>query len=116
MRHVDVHPFFVPDCFPCKVLSISVTVRPSAQASMEGRWDRDMPAYSRLRMNGLQPPRIDGCAELEGRASTQQEVEMGRIFARAEMPKVAEGMELAREMREFAFDQGISTIVKPKES
>ncbi|MFP4512087.1 MAG: hypothetical protein ACLFRV_03965 [Acidimicrobiales bacterium] len=31
----------------------------------EARWHRDMPAYKRLRRDGLQPPQIDGSARLE---------------------------------------------------
>lgn len=59
-----------------------------------------MPAYKRLRKNGLQPKAIDGCAELESKATTQQEVEMGRIFSKEQMPSVMEGIERAKEIRE----------------
>jgi hypothetical protein len=76
---------------------------------MERRWERDMPAYKRLRDNGLQPKGIDGSGDLETRASTQVEVEMGKIFRKEDMPKVQEGMALAREMREFIADGGTPT-------
>jgi hypothetical protein len=39
------------------------------------KFDADMDAYSRLRKDGLQPPRVDGSAELEKRANTREEVE-----------------------------------------
>lgn len=64
---------------------ISVAATPSKAAvardavAREGRWDKDMPAYKRLRDNGLQPKSIDGCAELETRATTKTEVERGRV-------------------------------------
>lgn len=87
----------------------SVSVAPSATPSRSGgvdalsvkrrerEWDKDMPAYRRLRADGTQPKNIDGCAELEARASTRDEITMGHIFSKAELPKVREGMELAKE-------------------
>lgn len=41
----------------------------------EKRWQKDIPAYRRLRGNGLQPPRIDGAAEVEQRATSAAQVE-----------------------------------------
>ena len=32
------------------------------------RWDKDMPAYKRLRQQGFQPRSIDGSAEVERKA------------------------------------------------
>lgn len=61
-----------------------------------------MPAYKRMRDNGLQPPHIDGCAELESRASTQAEVELGRVLSADQIPFAVEGMESARQLREDA--------------
>lgn len=40
---------------------------------------RDRDAYKRLRSDGLQPPQIDGCAQLEKRATTPTEVESGQL-------------------------------------
>lgn len=94
-------------CFKHKLRSIQFNPAPAPQTLMERRWQRDMPAYKRLRDSGLQPKAIDGSADLETRASTQIEVEMGHIFRPDEMPKVREGMEAAREMREFVADNGI---------
>lgn len=66
----------------------------------EQQWHRDMPAYKRLRMNGLQPRSIDGCAELETRAHDRIEVEMGHVFPdRKDLAKAQEGMRLAEELR-----------------
>ena len=47
---------------------------------LEKRWHRDMHAYKRLRDQGLQPPRIDGCADLEVNATTRFEVESGMAY------------------------------------
>lgn len=89
---------------------LSVSVSPSATPSRgqgqdalsirrtEKRWEADMPAYRRLRADGTQPKNIDGCAELEARASSRDEITMGHIFTKAELPKVREGMELAKEL------------------
>lgn len=38
-----------------------------------------MPAYKRLRADGLQPKRIDGCAEIEKKAKESWQVETGLI-------------------------------------
>lgn len=43
----------------------------------ERNWNKDMPAYKRLREEGLQPRRIDGAAEVEKRAKEKWQVETG---------------------------------------
>lgn len=48
--------------------------------SREKRWEKDMPAYKALRAQGLQPPRIDGSAELMANAETRFEVESGQVL------------------------------------
>jgi hypothetical protein len=64
---------------------ISVNATPNKGASAreiqarEDRWDKDMPAYKRLRNSGLQPRGVDGSAELEARGTSRLEIEMGRI-------------------------------------
>lgn len=44
----------------------------------EKNWDRDMPAYKRLRKQGLQPRGIDGAGDIEALADSPLEVEMGK--------------------------------------
>lgn len=51
----------------------------SEKSEMEKRWNKDMPAYKRLRQNGLQPKQIDGSAELEKKAKHEWQVETGII-------------------------------------
>lgn len=41
----------------------------------EKRWSRDIPAYRRLRAEGLRPPRIDGAARAEATAASPAQVE-----------------------------------------
>ena len=112
--HTDRHPEFVDGCFACKLRSVHYGGPPSPQTLMEARWERDMPAYARLRRNGLQPKAIDGCSTLEQHAETQLEVEMGALFTKEQMPSVLTGMEIARELKESADDAGISTLVRPQ--
>lgn len=78
----------MPNRFP-EVVSINRT---------DGRWHKDMPAYRRLRLNGIQPPRIDDCAILEQRATEQFEVEMGKLVPENRKDQVREGLAIAQEM------------------
>jgi hypothetical protein len=43
----------------------------------ERGWNVDMPAYKRLRREGLQPKKIDGAAEVEKKAEHKWQVETG---------------------------------------
>lgn len=86
-------------CFKHKLRSIQFAGRGKTKTSqMEAQWDKDMPAYKRLRRNGLQPPSTKGCAELEKRANSQHEIELGHLFEKKDIPKVEEGMALSREL------------------
>jgi len=53
--------------------------KPTQQAQLESQFAKDREAYRRLRQNGLQPPRIDGCAVLEKHATTKTEIETGAV-------------------------------------
>lgn len=79
---------------PCKCESyrahlLSIGVAASAMPSRRGAvaateakeraLHRDRDAYKRLRQNGLQPPSVDGSARLEQRATTEAQVESGRV-------------------------------------
>jgi len=84
MKHMETHPNLdVEGCFGCRVAGVSfgansTTTRGSQVAEINQRaknWDKDMPAYKRLRANCVQPKGIDGAAALEAKASTVAEVE-----------------------------------------
>lgn len=62
------------------------------------QWDRDMGAYKRIRANGVQPPRIDDCAELESKATDQFEIEEAKIVPKHLHSTVKEGMAIAQAM------------------
>lgn len=87
MKHRETHPGLdVEGCFGCKIAGVRMginesTTRGSEVAKINERarnWDKDMPAYKRLRQNGLQPKSIDGSAALEAKAETAAQVE-GRV-------------------------------------
>ena len=75
-------------CFRCKALTISISAHALetkgkpvvAIDKKEGGWKVDIPAYRRLRKQGLQPKSIDGSARIEARAETKAEVELGKII------------------------------------
>lgn len=84
MKHAETHPGLdVEGCFGCRVAGISFgansTTTRGSQVDAANRtaknWDKDMPAYKRLRQNGLQPRSIDGAAALEARATSAAQVE-----------------------------------------
>ena len=86
MIHQQTHPTLdVEGCFACRVSGIrmsmnTTTTRGQNVASIndtERNWQKDMPAYKRLRKEGLQPKRIDGAAEIEKKAEHKWQVETG---------------------------------------
>lgn len=46
----------------------------------EARWNRDIPAYQRMRAKGMQPPQIDGSAALEDKADDQLDIDYSRFY------------------------------------
>lgn len=88
MKHAEVHPSLdVEGCFGCKVANVRVGsnstttrgARVEAVNQTERNWQKDMPAYKRLRKEGLQPRKIDGAAEVEKKAKEKWQVETGII-------------------------------------
>lgn len=86
MKHRETHPTLdVEGCFGCRISQVrmgtnSTTTRGARVAEVnhtERNWNKDMPAYKRLRANGLQPKRIDGAAEIEKKAEHSWQVETG---------------------------------------
>jgi hypothetical protein len=84
LKHREDHPNLdVEGCFACKITGIQVgsnstTTRGSQVAKINERekgWNKDMPAYKRLREQGLQPRQIDGASVLESRATERWQIE-----------------------------------------
>jgi hypothetical protein len=92
------------DCFGHKLRTLQFNPKgPATQTRMEEGWSRDMPAYARLRADGIQPRGIDGSAELETRLSYGQlEADMGHLFDAEkgftvrDLPRVQESFEEAQ--------------------
>jgi len=84
MKHRETHPNLdVEGCFGCRVAGVSFGTNESttrgavvkAISEREKGWNRDMPAYKRLREQGLQPRQIDGAALLESSATEKWQIE-----------------------------------------
>lgn len=82
------HPSFVEGCYLCRLRSVSISpaalptrqdARFSSTDQLEKNWNKDIPAYKRLVADGLQPESVDGCADLEARATTKGQVEGDRF-------------------------------------
>ena len=98
------------DCIVCKMFTLGFgsNVDPTRNKNKvitdrDKRWSKDMPAYKALRAQGLQPPRIDGSAELAARAETRFEVESGKV-----MPGKAKEIDTA--LRAFEDATGKSAL------
>lgn len=46
----------------------------------DNSWDRDMPAYYRMRKRGLQPEHVDGSAAVEARVEDQVDITYGHLY------------------------------------
>ena len=88
LKHRETHPNLdVEGCFGCRVSGIrmgmnTTTTRGQQVAAInqtEKNWNKDMPAYKRLRKDGLQPKSIDGAADLEKKAKHEWQVETGIV-------------------------------------
>lgn len=63
---------------PVRTYSVGVHgVKTREVDATERTWDKDRPAYKRLRMNGMAPPHVDGAAKLETLATNDLEVNTG---------------------------------------
>jgi len=84
------------DCFGCKIRTVQYgpVIDVAPQTLTERRWDRDMPAYARLRRDGLQPRSVDGAGDLEQRlVGGQMEIDMGHLLQPHQYAQATECME-----------------------
>ncbi len=88
MKHRETHPNLdVEGCFGCRIANVRVAPnhtttggeRAAQINATEARWQKDMPAYKRLRQDGLQPKTIEGAANLEKKAKEAWQVETGMV-------------------------------------
>lgn len=68
------------DCYGCKLQTVRLSRGEHPISRKDRQWDRDLEAYSRLRRNGLQPPGIDGSANLERQGHEPAEIETGQLM------------------------------------
>jgi len=106
ITHRERHPEYVEGCFACKALSVNLAAaaipnRRPVPTDIDRR-DRalsaDLPAYKRLRRDGLQPKAVDGSAELEKRVNSQWDINLGRYVPEKDMPRVREAVEVSKEL------------------
>lgn len=65
----------------------------------ESRWDKDMPAYKRMRHRGLQPNQIDGCAVLEDKVDDQFDVQHQDLYSKGvSRERIIEGADQAEQL------------------
>lgn len=84
------------DCFGCKIQTISFapSAMPSrnmevaAKSEAERQMEKDLPAYARLRSEGMQPKSTVGAAALEAKAMSKVEVETGVIMNKRTSDKI----------------------------
>lgn len=105
--HRRTHPAYIEGCWQCRISSVGIapsatpTRSPHAAETKarEERWSKDMPAYKRLRQNGTQPRCIDGCAELEAKAASPEEIQIGITnIPPNRRPEVHDAVVLSNEM------------------
>jgi hypothetical protein len=51
----------------------------------EARWDRDGEAFKRLKAEGINPPSIDGCREMEQTALSKEQIETAQVHPTTEV-------------------------------
>lgn len=78
----------------------------------EKRWNRDMPAYKRLREQGYQPAGIDGAADLERDAETRFEIESGRVYKGKEKD-VTEAVQFVEDLTGKSIFDPVTTPKEP---
>jgi len=88
IRAVSFAPSAMPNRHPGAVAGVA----------KDKTWEADMPAYQRLRRNGVQPKRIDDSAALETRANDQFEVEMAQIIPKHLKSQVKDALAITKEM------------------
>ncbi len=90
IKHQETHPNLdVEGCFGCRTAGIQFgaasmptragTARSAVIEKKDRVLDKDLDAYKRLRRDGVQPRKIDGCANAEKRAEEKWQIETGLL-------------------------------------
>src|SRR5437899_1682727 len=91
LTKVYTPPMLSAEATPTKRNQTVQTKRADSQLSK----DRD--AYKRLRMDGLQPKRVGGSADLEGKIDHPDEIKYGRKITHEERTRMREAQDQIRE-------------------
>lgn len=83
-----------------KVKSLAIKKYSRAMDAKDKVLSADLDAYKRLRHSGLQPPSVDGAAELEKRAVTKEEITWGRLLDAEQRTEAKVRMDAARQFTE----------------
>ena len=84
LKHRETHPNLdVEGCFGCRISMVHTGTNSTTTRGVvveetnqrEKRWNKDMPAYKRLRKQGLQPRGIEGSSLLEKHATERWQIE-----------------------------------------
>jgi hypothetical protein len=84
LKHREIHPDLdVEGCFGCRVAGVSFGANTTTTRGADvdrinktdKQWNADMPAYKRLRQQGLHPKSIDGASILEKHATERWQIE-----------------------------------------
>lgn len=83
LHQQQTHPVYVDGCFGCKVGTLTVNTSTAYRdvTARERALRADLDAYKRLRQDGLQPPNVDGAAQLEATSTHRLQVEEPRLAA-----------------------------------
>lgn len=104
MKRHDVDHCTEENCFLCKCATMSiggaalVTRNPGLvdRTQTEKEYAKNLPAYTRLKKEGLQPKRFTDAAQVEARAVSTFEIESGQNFrGDAKKGRRADQVELA---------------------
>lgn len=108
MIHQRVHPYLdQPDCFGCRIASVSVSAdampsrRPETAATnaRERRWNVDHDAYLRMYRAGGNPAGLDGCAALEKHADHPIELAQMKVMdVPNKQRRIRQGNEMSEDM------------------
>jgi hypothetical protein len=76
-----VHRHYVEGCFGCRISTVHVNSSPVVKDldRREAVLAQDLPAYKRLRSEGIQPPHVAGSARSEAESLTKAEIENPRL-------------------------------------
>jgi hypothetical protein len=89
-------------CFSRKLRTVQFGgVEPTPESVMDRRREKDLPAFKRMRIDGLMPRTTTNAYELETRANDQLEINLGKLIdpklLKTHRGEIGEAMAMARD-------------------